>query len=365
MDAFRTLNENVASIADRYSLLHRAMVDFVALARTRGIAVDQDLETLEFVNRMVVTLEQCAYAILDPLQSPRTFFQETNRLARSAALFLSLSPPTRQYFSLLGEIGETEFTSMLAQESEALEMGRRWSIHDDLSLEIQKARRALDRLARLEQALEGKYLDYRVSPSLESLNFVFDRAGGDPVLYKTVSKPARPQAQGQEITFVFAPLRLESRETYRIVLIGDRQARFTQGDRLSTAIRINHGEGYRGEPDYKSAEYDVEGQRNFAIDFKAPDDVVTINDVRLSLRSAQPIRSAILYVRGRLLAGGASSTPFGRDHQFTPAPVVRPPGPQGDSSKRTTDPKPRARLQDEPPPIDPDTKRDGRRGRLS
>jgi hypothetical protein len=47
----------------------------------------------------------------------------------------------------------------------------------------------------------------------------------------------------------------------------------------------------------------VDGHRNFAIDFKAPEDLVTINDLRVSLRSAQPIRSAILYVRGRLLVG--------------------------------------------------------------
>ena len=102
------------------------------------------------------------------------------RLVRSAALFLSLSPPTREYFRLLGEIGEVEFVSMLQQESEALEMGRGFTVHEDLNVEVQKAMRALERLDRLEQALEGKYLDYRLSPSLESINFVFDRTRRRP-----------------------------------------------------------------------------------------------------------------------------------------------------------------------------------------
>ena len=86
-------------------------------------------------------------------------------------------------------------------------MGRGFAVDEDLNVEVQKVMRSLERLDRLEQALEGKYMDYRLSPSLESINFVFDRTGGDAVLYKSVAKPARPQAQGQELTFVFAPLR--------------------------------------------------------------------------------------------------------------------------------------------------------------
>ena len=301
MHSFRQLNEMVASIADRYSALHRAIVDFIGIARPRNINLEQDAETLAFVSRMVVTLEDCANRLLDPLQTPRAFFQELTRLVRNSALFLSLSPPTREYFRLLGDIGEAEFVNMLQQESEALQMGRGFAMHDDLSVEVQKAVRALERLDRLEQALEGRYMDYRVSPSLESINFVFDRTSGDPVLYRTVAKPARPQAHGQEVTFVFA-LRLEARESYRLVIVGDRQARFGPGDKLTAELQINKGEGYDHKPEWFTVEYETDGQRNFAIDFNAPSDLVAINDIRLTLRSAQPIRSAILYVRSRLLA---------------------------------------------------------------
>ena len=305
MHSFRQLNEMVASIADRYSALHRAIVDFMSIARPRNINLEQDAETLAFVSRMVVTLEDCANRLLDPLQTPRAFFQELTRLVRNSALFLSLSPPTREYFRLLGDIGEAEFVNMLQQESEALQMGRGFAMQDDLSVEVQKAVRALERLDRLEQALEGRYMDYRVSPSLESINFVFDRTSGDPVLYRTVAKPARPQAHGQEVTFVFA-LRLEARESYRLVIVGDRQARFGPGDKLTAELQINKGEGYDHKPEWFTVQYETEGQRNFAIDFNAPSDLVAINDIRLTLRSAQPIRSAILYVRSRLLAPKAA-----------------------------------------------------------
>jgi hypothetical protein len=309
MHAFRQLNERIAALADHYSALHRAIVDFLMLARARGINVEQDTETLTFVSRMVIALEECAYRILDPRQPPWQFFQQMTQLIRSAALFLSLSPPTREYFRLLGDIGETEFVSMLEAEGEALEMGRRWSVHDDLGPEVKKAEVALARLDRLEQALEGKYMDYRVSPSLESINFVFDRTTGDPVLYKAVAKPTRPQAHGQELTFVFAPLRLEAREQYRVVLVGDRQATFNAGDSVTAELRINPGEGYSHRPEFHTTPYEIDAQRNFAVDFSAPSDVVTINDLRVSVRSSQPIRSAILYVRARLMPSGARLAP--------------------------------------------------------
>jgi hypothetical protein len=348
MHWFRQLNERVAAVADRYSALHAAIVDFVAMARGRQLGVDQDVETLAFVSRMVVSLEECAYRILDPLQPPRPFFQHMNQLVRSAALFLSLSPPTREYFRLLGEIGETEFVSMLEQEGEALEAGRRWTLGEDLGVEVQKLSRALDRLARLEQALEGKYMDYRISPSLEGLNFVFDRTSGEPVLYRSVAKPTRPQAHGQELTFVFAPLRLEAREQYRLILIGDRQATFVPGDTLTAELRINPGEGSSHKPEFTTSYYEVGGQRNFAVDFSAPSDVVTITDVRASLRSTQPIRSAMLYVRARLMQGQGPRLGGPRPAVRVEAARVDRPGPPPEPPR--ADPERRIVREPAPPP---------------
>jgi hypothetical protein len=331
MYSFRELNEKIAAIADHYGGLHRAIVDFVPMARARSLNVEQDLETLSFVSRMVMTLEECAYRIIDPLKPPVEFFKDINQLIRSAALFLSLSPPTKEYFRSLAEIGEKDFTSLLEQESEALMMGRGWSMHDDLGVEVRNVTRALERLDILEQALEGKYMDYRISPSLERINFVFDRTSGEPILFKTVAKPARPQAMGQEVTFVFAPLQLETREKYRVIIIGDKLAKFNPGDVITAEIRVNRGEGYSNRPEFIKAYYEIDNQRNFALDFTAPSDIVSINDVRVSFRSSQPIRSAILYVRARFVpqhmvsSGGARS--MQEDAAARPQRAIPPPQP--------------------------------------
>src|SRR5207302_1816971 len=106
------------------------------------------------------------------------------------------------------------------------------------------------------------------------------------------------------------------------ILVGDRQARFVPGDRLTAELRINPGEGYDHKPDYPTVGYEIDGQRNFAIEFNAPPELVTINDLRVSLRSAQPIRSAILYVRGRPMRACAS---FSSSSCRSKAPsIVRP-----------------------------------------
>jgi hypothetical protein len=352
MHAYRRVTERIITIADHYSALHRAIVDFIGLAKTRGLNIDQDNETLGFVSRMVVILEDCAYSTLDPLQSPQQFFRETTQLIRSSALFLSLSPPTRAYFSLLGEIGATEFVAMLEQEGAALEMARQTALADDLGAEAEKILSALDRLDRLEQALEGKYMDYRVSPSLESIDVVFDGTSGEAVLYQTVARPARPQAYGQQLTFVFAPLRLEARDQYRIILVGDRQARFADGDTVSAELRINTGGGYDRPPDFHKASWEVQGQRNFAVDFSAPADVVNISDLRVSVRSVQPIKMAILYVRKRLIPSAFKESvsprvPFDRPVQRTPVGRESVPSDQQDPrSDRPVPPVRKSRIID-------------------
>ena len=152
----------------------------------------------------------------------------------------------------------------------------------------------------LEEALEGKYIDYRVSPSLEALHFVFDRGG--EAFYQAVSKPSRPQALGQELTFVFARLKLEGRETYRIILIGDPDAQLEIGEMLSAEIRINPGAGQTPRPIYKTSSCEKEGQRNFALDFDAPAEVLTISDLRVIVKATQHIRSALVYIRRRFYA---------------------------------------------------------------
>jgi hypothetical protein len=356
--AWREITEKVSMLADRYAELHRAIGEYMNLAVEREIGTREDAETLSFVGRMVAALEDCAYQILDPIQPPYRFFQQMYRLIRSAAIYLDLSPPTVSYFQMLGEAGETEFIPLLEQERQMLEMARQSVMHPDLGLDVQRVSVGLQGLQRLEQALEGKYIDFRVSPSLESLNFVFDRGG--EAFYQSVSRPSRPQVFNQELTFVFARLKLEGREAYRLILMGEPEARFEIGESLSAEIRINPGGGQPSKPIYKKVACDIFNQRNFAIDFDAPSDVVTIADLRVIVKVTRPMRSGLLYVRRRFYGKG-QSRPQSDYARSAPAPVIAPePDPVvGDYGRRVQPPA------DEHPQRSVQTSTNIKRSRLS
>jgi hypothetical protein len=249
----------------------------------------------------VVTLESCAHEILDPLQPPQRFFQQLHRAVRSAAVYLDLSPPTREYFRQLAQVGETEFATLVEQEQRTLLTSRELTIHDNLSLDVQRAENALQQLCRLEEALEGKYVDFRVSPVLEALNFFFDRRSD--LFYQSITRPARPQLFHNELTFVFAPLRPEGQQKYRLILVSTPEARFTEGDSLRVEIRFNAGAGQPLGPVYGTARCDMPGQRNFAIDVDAPTEVSAISDLRVTMNTTWPIKSCLLYVRRFLHPG--------------------------------------------------------------
>jgi hypothetical protein len=297
LSAWRQMAEQVSLLADRYTELHRAIGEYMNLAVERGIETREDSETVSFAGRMVAALEDCAYQVLDPLQSPSRFFQQLYRLIRGAAIYLDLSPATRNYFSILAEKGETEFVPLLEQERQVLAMARQWAMHADLGQEVRRVQAGLHRLQHLEQALEGKYIDFRVSRTLESLNFFFDRS--NDALYQSLSRPTRPHVLGQELTFVFARLELKLREEYRLVLIGEPEARFEIGDPLSATIRINPAGGQSSKPIHRKGVCEIFGQRNFAIDFDAPVEIGVISDLRVTVNVTRPVQGGILYVRRR------------------------------------------------------------------
>ncbi|MBO0859042.1 MAG: hypothetical protein J2P21_11315, partial [Chloracidobacterium sp.] len=168
---------------------------------------------------------------------------------------------------------------------------------------------AFHRLRRLENALEGKYLDYRVSTALEALPFFFDRRADDPALYETQSRPARPQIYGDDLSFVFAPLRLDGRQNFRVVLIRENDAQFDVGDSIATIVQINQGAGQGHEPLYPKARRELHDQRNFAVDFRLPPEIHTISDVRVTVNAAYRIRSCLLYRRRLITPGSSRVTP--------------------------------------------------------
>jgi hypothetical protein len=168
-------------------------------------------------------------------------------------------------------------------------------------------------------------------------------------------RPARPQLFNDELTFVFAPLKLEGRQRFRLVLIRMPETRFVVGDSLKVEIRVNVGGGQAPKPIYGTASCEVPDQRDFAIDFDAPAEVLTISDLRVIVNATWPMKSGLLYLR-RFLYSGA--TAMGHTEPRQPEPLStqqpEPPPPQRPAPLPPRQPEPdagprrRLRLPEEP-----------------
>jgi hypothetical protein len=299
MAGWRRIVETIQRLAQGYAELHRAMREFMVLFTERGIETELDRDATQFAERMVLALEEIAYGILDRTQSPQNFFAQVRKLLHQSATFFSLAPNMQQYYETLRETGETELVSLIEGQKRQLDVTRTLKLADDLGLEVRSSLQSLAALEKLERALEGKYIDFRISPSLDGMNFIFDRGG--KVLYKLAAKPSRVQGVADELTIYFSQLRLEGRDRYRLILVGERDAPFTRGTIISAEIRLNEGTGFRREAIILSAEAKLDEQYNFEFDFEAPD-VPTITDLRVTLQAYHPIRTALLFIRHRFYA---------------------------------------------------------------
>jgi hypothetical protein len=304
--AFRKIVEEVTFLAERYAELHRAMREYLLLFTGRGIETEADMQTVQFVDRIVMALQDCIYLLLDSAQPPQRFFGHLRRFAHSAAVYFDLTPGMQGYYQTLKEAGETSFIQLIEQQKRILKTTRTWTVQEDLGVEVRGALANLSALVKLEQALEGKYLDFRVSPTLDAMNFVFDR-GGD-VLYKLAAKPSRVQGMGSELIIFFSQLRLEGRDKYRLVLVGEAGAVFEKGTRLNAEIRINEGSGFQRAPLNLTSESRMAGQVNFEFDFEAPD-VPVITDLKVSVQAHYPIHSALMFSRHRFYGGRVQEGP--------------------------------------------------------
>ncbi|MFZ5926515.1 MAG: hypothetical protein ACOYX1_03605 [Acidobacteriota bacterium] len=299
---YRKIVEEATFLAERYAELHRAMREYLILFTERGIETEVDTQTVQFVDRMVAALQDLVYELLDYAQPPQRFFGQLRKFLHAAAVYFDLTPGLQTYYDTLKEVGETEFIQLINQQKRILRMTRTWRVQDDLGIEVRSALASLAALQRLERALEGKYVDFRVSPQLEAMNFVFDRGGN--VLYKLAAKPSRVQGVGDDMVTFFSQLRLEGRDKYRLILVGELNAAFEKGMRIPAEIRINEGSGFQRAPLNLISESVIPGQTNFEFDFEAPD-VPTITDLRVAVPAHIPIRTALLFNRHRFYAGRA------------------------------------------------------------
>ncbi len=319
MAGTRRILDFVNRLANSYADLHRAMREFMVLFTERGLETEVDRDAVNFAERMVLELQNTAYDLLDRNQPPERFFGRLRRMLHSSAIYFDLATGMQEYYDTLRETGETELLALVESQRHALQIGRSLRLEEDLGLELRRGLQSLVGLEKLERALEGKYIDFRKSTSLESTNFIFDRGG--KALYKLAAKPARVQGLADEITIFFSNLRLEGRDRYRLILLGDRTSPFLRGTQIGAEIRLNEGSGFRRESIILTTDVRLDEAYNVELDFEAPD-VPTITDLRVTVPNYSTVRTALLFMRHRFYAGRMES-PEIRDSART-APRLAP-----------------------------------------
>jgi hypothetical protein len=179
----------------------------------------------------------------------------------------------------------------------------------------------LSRARRLVEALEGKYIDFRLNRSIESLRFLLDRGGEH--FYMAVTTPGHPQREGDVLTFVFSQLNLAGRHEYRIVLFGDPGT--SAGSQSSDDIRADlwiNGVAGTTRPISRVIRSELPVQRNFAFNFDTPQDVATISSLHLTIQPGNRVRGAMLYQRKLGIVSDALPQHVGVPNVPRPAPSV-------------------------------------------
>ncbi len=299
MSGTRRIVDATNRLASGYAELHRAMREFMQIFTERGLETEVDRDSMIFAERMVLELQDTAYTLLDRTQPPAQFFGRVRRMLHSAAIYFDLADGMQQYYDTLRETGESELLGMIELQKHTLQLGRTLQLEEDLGLEVRKALQSLNGLQQLERALEGKYIDFRKSASLESTNFIFDRGGKQ--LYKLAARASRVQGVADEMTIFFSNLRLEGRDRYRLILVGDRATPWLRGTSIGAEVRINEGSGFRRESYILTGDVKLDEQYNIELDFEAPD-VPTITDLRVTVPAYHTVRTALLFMRHRFYA---------------------------------------------------------------
>lgn len=316
------LREQVADLAGRFSELHRLVGAYLEQIAPRGVDTGPDRDILSFVERAVLALDHCAYEILDAAMPPQRLFQQIDRAGRHVAIALELSAATRLYFRTLTLRGaDADYDRLMDEERQSLAARREWSAREDVRYSLDHAEQTLGRLLRLFEALEARYVDYRINRSIDSLRFLLDEGGEG--FYMAIATPGHPQRAGDVLTFDFTQLNLPGQHEYRVLLVGDGQAPWQVGDALEVDVRVNPTGGY-SRPHSFTVRVEDPRQRNFAVNFVTPPDVATLSSLRVTLpRGSHHVRRAVLYQRGRgLVADAQQPAPLPSAFGPPPAPAA-------------------------------------------
>lgn len=302
--AWQRTHAEIILLSQHYAELHRQTAQYAEQIARRGVDARHDRDILAFVERAVLALDHCAYESSEPTITPDAFFREIERVGRRVALGLDLSESTRLYFSELGQ-ADASYGTLLEEERELLVRPRDAARTTDLAVAVSRAETTLARLRRLVEALEARYIDFRINRSVESLRFLLDNEGEQ--FFLSVATPGHPQRDLETLTFVFGQLSLSSRQRYRLVFLGEPDASLWQpGDTFRADIRINPGHN-DSRPMSREIVCVLPGQRNFATDFEPGDDIASLTGLQVTVQPGTRIRGCILYQRRLGVSGGKGS----------------------------------------------------------
>lgn len=323
---WKRLHSAVVTLSTQYAELHRQCAQYAALIAQRGADVTHDRDILAFIERAVLGLDHCAYETFEPTITPDAFFREIERAGRRVALALDLSESTRLYFADLGQ-ADASYGSLMEEERDALVRPREFGTRADLQTAVARADATLERMRRLGDALEARYIDYRLSRSIEALHFLLDGEGEQ--FFLSVATPGHPQRDLDTLTFVFSQLNLAARQRYRLVFLADTQGQPWQpGESFRVDVRINPG-SFDGPPQSKVRTCELPGQRNFAFDFEPDTAIASLSALQVTVQPGVRIRGCKLYQRrlGVSSRGSMTAAPP-RPNVVPTAHPAEPPRPQ-------------------------------------
>ncbi len=321
------LQSDLNYLTGQFAELHRAVARYAEQVARRGVDNRGDLDVLAFTERAVLALDACAAETADAAMAPGRFFDQVDRLGRRIALALDLSSATQAYFQTLTG-ADAAYGDLLEEERGVLAARRDAGARDDLRAALARGGDTLQRIRRLVEALEGKYVDYRVNRSVDAVRFLLDRQGEQ--FYVAVATPGHPQREGDLLTFVFTQLGLAGRHEYRLVLLGDPQGTsgWQVGDELNVDLRVNSEAG-PGRPISRAVPCEIPGQRNFGVNFETPPDVATIAGLSVQVQPAHRVRGAVLFQRklglvAEPVAAAAAAPAPARAAEPHPTPAAMP-----------------------------------------
>ncbi|MBK8056896.1 MAG: hypothetical protein IPK33_03140 [Gemmatimonadetes bacterium] len=303
-DGWERMQSDLRLLADGFAELHRVIAEFVDRASRIGKPFQDDHSISGLVERAALAADACAFDTLDASSSPAQVFQQVERLGRTIALALQLSETTRDFLTLLGDV-DAAYTGLLRDERQTLSAAREVVPGKDLRLDLVHASQGLDRIKSLLRAIEARYLDYRVNPTIDTLRFLID-VGGEH-FYALAARSSNIQRTSSLLTIVFTDLKLSGRQSYRLLLLADPNGvpSCQPGESLRPTVRINSAAG-GGRPITRTLDCQIDGQRNFALDLDDIE-VETISTMHVTLEEPHKVRGAVLYQRTRQLGFGGPS----------------------------------------------------------